>query len=112
MNPAKVIRDKVRLLTDLPNVGKATAADLVSLGIESPEQLRSRDPFELYFQLCDLTQTQQDPCVLDVFMSLTDFINGAEPKPWWKYTAQRKKTVARYELRVIRVGNSKLEAQK
>ena len=35
MHPAKVRREAVRGLTDLPNVGKATAADLHRLGIYS-----------------------------------------------------------------------------
>jgi hypothetical protein len=28
--------------------------------------------------------------VLDTFMAATDFMAGAAPAPWWKYTAQRK----------------------
>ena len=34
MNPAKVAREQVEILTDLPNIGKAMAADLHLLGIE------------------------------------------------------------------------------
>ena len=35
---------------------------------------------------------RQDPCVLDTFMAATDFMRGAQPTPWWHYTAQRKQT--------------------
>ncbi len=90
MNPAKVERDKVKVLTDLPNVGPATAKDLQLLGIEKPEQLKGKSAYEMFYLLCDITGVQHDPCVIDVFLSLTDFADGGEPKTWWQYTAQRK----------------------
>lgn len=77
-------------LTDLPNVGKATAGDLRLLGIEHPRDLLGRDPYEMFDQLCAITRSNQDPCVIDVFLSVTAFINGGEPKPWWSFTAERK----------------------
>ncbi len=36
MNPTKVVRERVRTLTDLPNIGPACAADLRRLGITEP----------------------------------------------------------------------------
>lgn len=90
MHPDRVVREKIKTLTDLPNVGPATAADLRLLGIVHAEQLKGRDAFKLYRQLCDVTQVRHDPCVLDVFLSLVDFANGAPAKVWWHYTAQRK----------------------
>lgn len=90
MNPAKVQRRRVRELIDLPNVGAATAADLRRLGIETPQQLIGRDAWELYESLCRKTGVRHDPCVIDVFLSITDFMQGGEAKPWWHYTAQRK----------------------
>ncbi|WP_345994019.1 helix-hairpin-helix domain-containing protein [Sulfurimonas sp. HSL-1716] len=91
MNPQKVVRNKVKKLTDLPNIGSSLAADLHSIGIDNPQELRGKDPFELYGMLCAKSGQRQDPCVLDVFMSITDFMNGAEPRVWWNYTAERKK---------------------
>lgn len=91
MNPEKVVREAVRELTDLPNIGPSLARDLRMLGITSPEALRGADPWELYRNLCVRTQSRQDPCVLDVFISVTDFMNGAEPRRWWEYTAERKR---------------------
>jgi alkaline phosphatase len=35
--------------------------------------------------------------VLDTFMAIVDFMNGKSAQPWWKYTAQRKREVARRE---------------
>ena len=99
MNPAKVERDRIRTLTDLPNVGPAVAADLHRLGIDSPEQLRGRDAFALYAQLCAITGRHQDPCVIDVFLSITRFMEGDEARPWWHYTAQRKAIRQRDEPR-------------
>ena len=90
MHPDKVQREKIKTLTDLPNVGPATAGDLRLLGIHSADQLAGRDAFKLYQQLCDMTQVRHDPCVLDVFLSLVDFANGAPARTWWYYTAQRK----------------------
>lgn len=94
MHPAKVIRAKVRILTDLPNVGPATAADLRLLGIHHPRQLEGKCPFALYRRLCVVTACRQDPCVLDVLLSVTRFMAGEEPRLWWEYTAERKERLA------------------
>jgi hypothetical protein len=91
MNPSKVVRDKVDVLTDLPNIGPSLAEELRAIGILSPDDLRGRDPWELYRALCAETGSRQDPCVLDVFMAITDFMNGGEPRVWWAYTAERKR---------------------
>lgn len=91
MNPQKVNRNNLKKLTDLPNIGKASAADLELLGIYSPEDLISTDPVELYKRLCHITQQRHDPCVLDVFISITRFMQGEAPQSWWAYTEERKK---------------------
>jgi len=90
MNPQKVQRDRVRRLEDLPNIGKAMAADLHLIGINTPSQLIGRDAFELYEALCCKTGAHHDPCVIDVFLSIVDFMNGGKPQPWWAYTEERK----------------------
>ncbi|UML93397.1 helix-hairpin-helix domain-containing protein [Shewanella xiamenensis] len=93
MNPAKVVRAKVKQLTDLPNIGKASAADLRLLGIETPVQLLGRNPYEMYQTLCDKTGQRHDPCMLDVFISITRFMAGDAPQPWWFYTEERKQAL-------------------
>ena len=81
-------------LTQIPNVGPATAADLRLLGIEEPQQLVGRDPYELYDRLCLATGQRQDPCVMDVFIAAVRFMEGAPAQPWWAYTAERKAELA------------------
>jgi len=93
VNPAKVRRDRLFLLTDLPNIGPAMARDLRLLGFERPEQLAGQDPQALYDRLCLLTGVRQDPCVLDVLKSVTRFMDGDDPRPWWFYTPERKRSV-------------------
>ena len=80
----------VQSLEDLPNIGPALAGDLRLLGIETPAQLVGRNPLVMYRDLCAATGTRQDPCVLDVFMALTDFAGGGEARPWWTDTSERK----------------------
>lgn len=96
MHPSKVVRSRVKALTDLPNVGPATAGDLRLLGIDEPGQLAGRCPYALYDQLCAVTGTSHDPCVIDVFISVTRFVAGGEPEPWWAFTRERKQKVGQY----------------
>lgn len=91
MNPAKVKRESVAKLTDLPNVGPSIAGDLTLIGIATPAELKGMDPFKLYQDLCFKTGIRHDPCVLDVFISITRFMDGEAPQPWWHYTDDRKR---------------------
>lgn len=91
MNPLKVSRERLNKLTDLPNIGPACAADLRVLGIHTPQALIGRDGFTLYQQLCDITQIRHDPCMLDVLLSVTDFMAGNPPRAWWHYSNERKR---------------------
>lgn len=77
-------------LEQLPNVGPSIASSLRCVGICHPRDLKGKDAFVLYQRLCALTGQRQDPCVLDTFMAAADFMAGAQPAPWWAYTAQRK----------------------
>ena len=90
MNPAKVKRELVKSLLDLPNVGPATVADLHLLGIRKPDDLFGLDAYEMYDRLCTITNAKHDPCVVDVFLSVVSFANGGTAKPWWDFTAERK----------------------
>ena len=76
---------------DIPNVGPRMAEDFRLLGFTSPEQLIGKDPLQLYERLNRKTGQRHDPCVLDTFMAVTDFMNGGKAKPWWKFTTARKK---------------------
>ena len=78
------------VLEQLPNIGPAMARDLRLIGIQHPRDLAGRDGWALYQALCRATGKRQDPCVLDTFLAIVDFMHGAPPAPWWRYTAQRK----------------------
>lgn len=92
-NSEKGVRQLARL-EDVPNVGPAIAADLRRLGIAVPADLPGRDPYALYDDLCRITGQRHDPCVLDTFIAAVRFMEGAPAKPWWKYTAERKREMA------------------
>jgi hypothetical protein len=83
-------RETVSSLEALPNIGKAIAADLRLIGIDHPKKLVGKDPFDLYRRLCEKTGRRHDPCVIDVFIAVVDFMDGGEPRPWWSFTEFRK----------------------
>ena len=87
------IRELTRL-EDIPNVGPAVAGDLRRLGITAPSELVGRDPYAMYDDLCRITGQRHDPCLLDTFIAAVRFMEGAPKKPWWKYTAERKRELA------------------
>ena len=95
MNPSKVERIRVKALADLPNIGRAIAADLRLLGIQEPNQLAGMCPFEMYERLCEKTASHHDPCVIDVFISITRFMDGGDPRPWWEFTEERKQLLGK-----------------
>ena len=86
-------RDTVSQLIELPNIGTAIAHNLELIGIDRPKKLIGKDPFELYESLCTTLGKRQDPCVIDVFMSVIHFMEGGDPLPWWSFTNERKKRI-------------------
>ena len=84
-------RRDVARLQDIPNVGTAIAGDLRLLGITLPAELPGRDPYAMYDDLCRITGQRHDPCLLDTFIAAVRFMEGEPQKPWWKYTAERKR---------------------
>ena len=86
-------RKTVSNLKALPNIGQAIEKDLQIIGIDHPQQLIGKNPFNLYEALCKITAKKHDPCVIDVFMSAVYFMEGGEPKAWWEFTTERKKIV-------------------
>lgn len=92
--PRSTSRRDLTDLEEIPNIGPSIAGDLRQLGIRSPGDLPGRDPYALYDDLCRLTGQRQDPCVLDTFIAAVRFMEGAPKRPWWKYTAERKRELA------------------
>ncbi len=85
---------QVARLEHIPNVGPAVAADLRQLGITTPAGLPGRDPYAMYDDLCRITGRRHDPCLLDTFIAAVRYMEGAPRKPWWNYTAERKRVMA------------------
>lgn len=79
----------------IPNVGRATAEDLVRLRVRSIRALAKKNPMTLYRAICKLDGARHDPCVIDVFMAAVDFANRGECNPWWHYTPERKALLAK-----------------
>ena len=94
----RLTREQVKRLEDLPNVGKAVAADLRLLGIERPQDLLGLEPYEMYLRLNTITGAHHDPCMLDTFIAVVHFMEHGEALPWWKFTGQRK---SRYPKAVL-----------
>jgi hypothetical protein len=84
-------RKTISQLEELPNIGKAMAGDLRLVGIQHPKDLAGKDAYQLYDDLCSITGEKHDPCVIDVFLSVIDFMAGGEARPWWEFTTKRKK---------------------
>lgn len=92
MNPAN--RAHISDLEDIPNVGPSLADKLRLIGVQSPKDLAGKDPYAMYDDLCQATGVRHDPCVIDVFIAAVRFMDGKPPKPWWKYTPERKRVMA------------------
>ena len=87
-------REEIAQLEEIPNIGPAIAADLRQLGITTPDDLPGRDPYAMYDDLCRITGQRHDPCLLDTFIAAVRYMEGAPKRPWWKYTAERKRAMA------------------
>ena len=97
-----MLRKEIRNLRDIPNVGKAIEKDLILLGINDPIELAGMNPYKMYRDLCDLTQRHHDTCVIDVFISAVDYMEGGEPKKWWEFTKERKLKMGSIEEGVLK----------
>ena len=75
-------------LTGLPNIGKAIAADLMSIGIVSPHDLEGGDPLKIFSDLAVRMGDRDDPCVYYMLLSVKHFLAAG------LNIAQRTATVA------------------
>jgi hypothetical protein len=81
-------------LEDIPNVGPSIADDLRAIDIFEPGQLVGRDPCQLYRAVCARSGELHDPCLCDTFIAAVRFMEGGPVRPWWYYTAERKRRLA------------------
>ena len=74
-------------LIKIPNVGPNTKEDLINNGITSIEDLKGKDPEELYKKDCDFKGYQEDKCQLYVFRMAVYYANNEtyedEKLKWW-----------------------------
>ena len=77
-------------LTDLPNIGKAIAADLKKIGINSSSDIEKRNPLSIFEELRTVMGKRHDPCVYYTLLSVKHFLRTGESLPWWKFTEQGK----------------------
>ncbi len=77
-------------LTSIPNIGPAVAGKLLSLGVTSADDLRGRDPDELFERLCAVDGQRHDPCLLDTFTAAVAYADGGPARPWWEFSRERK----------------------
>jgi hypothetical protein len=101
----KIDRNDVFTLEDLPNVGPATAGDLRAIGVKGPGQLCGKNPVAMYDKLCQIKGRRYDPCVLDVFISVVRFMDGEPARPWWKFTAERKRLLSGRTVKTVKVNH-------
>ena len=88
-------RATVSKLEDLPNIGPAIAQSLHQLDIQHPQQLIGKNAYQMHKELCKRTQKEHDPCVIDVFLAVVDFMEGGDPVPWYHFTKERKEYLSK-----------------
>jgi DNA transformation protein len=77
-------------LNQLPNIGKAISADLVSIGIKDSADLLGKNPLKVFIDLKEVMGKRHDPCVYYTLLSVEHFSKTGESLPWWKFTEQGK----------------------
>ena len=81
----------IKDLTRIPGVGKSLATDLYNIGIRSVEDLKGKDPEQLYYQSNQFAGCVQDRCVLYVFRCAVYFAEtpandqDSEQLKWWNW---------------------------
>ena len=60
-------KEIIKSLQVIPGVGKSIANDLYLLGIRSVNDLKNKNPQQLYDKMTRLTGAQHDRCLLYVF---------------------------------------------
>ncbi|MFB0494124.1 hypothetical protein ABID99_000361 [Mucilaginibacter sp. OAE612] len=75
----------------IPSLGINFATELIQQGYYSLEQLKGKDPVELFNAFERHVGAWADPCVEDSYRLLSHYIkHGDTGKSWWHFTAERK----------------------
>jgi hypothetical protein len=90
MSKAAILKE----LQQIPGVGKSIAGDLWDLNIRSAQDLKGRNPENLYFRHCRQKGGPVDRCVLYVFRCAVYFASHrrhtTELLKWWNWKDRRK----------------------
>lgn len=74
-------------LIHIPNVGKSIKQDLLNIGIQYIEDLKGKNPEELYQKSCKVKGFQEDRCLLYVFRMAVYYAENEkreeEKLKWW-----------------------------
>lgn len=77
---------KTDLMT-IPNVGEKTKQALFNIGVTCVEDLKGKNPEDLYAQDCMVKGFQEDRCALYVFRMAVYYaentVKDAEKLKWW-----------------------------
>lgn len=93
-----MVRSNIKKLTDIPNIGNAMVRYLATIGIHTPDDLPGRDPYQMYDELCRITQQRHDHCMIDTFIAAVRYMEGGPPRKWWEFTAERKAAMKRRDF--------------
>lgn len=75
----------------IPGIGKSIAQDLVNIGIRQVEDLKGKDPEELFERSNEYAGAVQDRCLLYVFRCAVYFAEtkvekqNSEKLKWWNW---------------------------
>jgi hypothetical protein len=76
-------------LMRIPGVGKSIAQDLIDIGINSVEDLKGKNPEQLYVDSCKLAGGPIDRCLLYVYRCAVYYASHKSHKPelllWWNW---------------------------
>jgi DNA transformation protein len=75
-------------------IGNAIAADLIAIGIFSPDDLNAQNSLKIFNELKTVMGHRHDPCVYYTLLSVKHFMQTGESLPWWKFTAKGKSDLA------------------
>ncbi|HRP89435.1 MAG TPA: helix-hairpin-helix domain-containing protein [Edaphocola sp.] len=84
-------RQSIQELTIIPGVGVSIASDLINIGIKKIEDLKGKDPQQLYDSSNQYVGTVQDRCLLYVFRCAVYFAEtplaeqNIEQLKWWNW---------------------------
>jgi len=95
MKRKKELHDDAVMICNLqviPGVGISIAKDLINIGIYSVEDLKGKDPEQLYRQSNAYAGTVQDRCLLYVFRCAVYYAEETRHDPemlkWWQWKNQ------------------------